>query len=141
MLALVGVGAIAAIVIVSAGGTAPSNGEQVFDAPGCLPYAYDGPGHGLPAPYRPNCPLPRPLVALRLRPARGALVLEADGSRSVSPDGSRIVRYQWNAGAGFRDGGPKLDLTITHAGIYRVLLVVTDGNGLRGIGGSALRVG
>jgi hypothetical protein len=127
-IAAVGVGGIVIVAKATRAGSAPGNGEQSFDAPGCWREHYDGPGHVKRLLPERNCPRPKPVILVRSSRVDGAWRVILDGSRSFDPDGEPIVRYEWDVGRILRLRGRVASLQL-EPGIYTVTLQLRDESG------------
>jgi hypothetical protein len=121
-----------AVALATDGGSAPGSGQKTFDAPGCLPRAYQGPGPRNRYLLNRNCPTPTPvLVAATIgRAARGWLV-ELDASKSFDPMGGRLVDFAWALGPGPQRHGRRIRVEFG-PGAHAVVLHVTNDSGLTG---------
>lgn len=140
VIAAVGVVGLVLVASQTNVGTAPGNGEQVFDAPGCLPNRYDGPGRTPHYRLNRNCPTPTPVILWHASRAGGAWLVSWDGSRSFDPMGGRLVGYSWDVGKGLRRAGRRITVRYARPGLYRVVLYVTDDSGLTGTATEAVRL-
>jgi hypothetical protein len=132
-IAAVGVGGIIVVASATKVGSTPGNGERVFDAPGCQPNEYDGPGHVPRYPSYRGCPAPTPVIVVRTTYASGVWHVTWDGSRSFDPVGERILRYAWSGGGRKTQIlGPRISVLYNRPGTYSVELHVTDYSGLTG---------
>jgi hypothetical protein len=125
-IAAVGVGGILVVASATKAGTAPGNGEKVFDAPGCQPNQYDGPGRVAHYLFNRDCPRPTVVILVHSSYEDGAWHVTWDGSRSFDPVGGRLVKYEWSIGTGPRLAGRKISVIYHHPGVYGVVLYVTD---------------
>ena len=143
-IAAVGIGGVVVVAKDTRAGTAPGNGEKVFDAPGCQRDEYDGPGPQV-AHYLLNrdCPTPTPVIVAHSRYADGVWHVTWDGSRSFDPVGGKLVRYEWRIGRGRgpRLIGQKVSVIYTRPGVYGVVLFVTDDSGSTGTAHETIRLG
>lgn len=131
-IAAVGVAGVVVVAVATDAGTAPGSGQKTFDAPGCLPRAYHGPGPRDRYILNRNCPTPTPvLVAEPIgRGARGWLV-ELDASKSFDPMGGRLIDFAWTLGPGTERHGRKIRVDF-RPGAHPVILHVTNDSGLTG---------
>lgn len=140
-IAAVGVGGLVVVASATNTGTAPGNGEKVFDAPGCQPNQYDGPSRVPHYLLNRNCPTPTPVIVAHSTHAHGVWHVIWDGSRSFDPVGGRLVKFRWSAGPGTRLVGQRISVRYTHPGVYRVVLYVTDDSGSTGTARETVRLG
>jgi hypothetical protein len=140
-IAAVGVGGVVVVAVATHSGAAPGNGEKVFDAPGCEPNAYDGPGRVPHYPSNRDCPTPTPVIVAHVKYVAGSWRVTWDGSRSFDPVGERIVKYAWSTGKGPQLIGPTISVSYTRPGIYSVELYVTDASGSTGTAHETVRLG
>lgn len=140
-IAAAGVGGVLVVASATRAGSAPGNGEKVFDAPGCEPNEYDGPGRVAHYLLHRNCPTPRPVIVTHSTHAAGAWRVTWDGSRSFDPVGGRLLRYEWSVGEGPRLSGRTISVLYRHPGVYAVILYVTDDSGSTGTAREAVRLG
>jgi len=140
-IAAVGVGGVVVVASTTKAGSAPGNGEKVFDAPGCKPNEYDGPG--LVPHYLRNrdCPTPTPVIVAHIKYGGGSWHVTWDGSRSFDPVGERIARYAWTTGKEPQLTGPRISLLYRRPGTYSVELYVTDDSGSTGTAHGTVRLG
>ena len=141
IIAATGVGGLVLVASATRAGTAPGNGEKVFDAPGCQPNQYDGPGSRPHYLLHRNCPTPTPVIVAHTLYAGGAWRVTWDGSRSFDPVGGRLVRYAWSVGAGPQRLGPRISVLYARPGLYSVELYVTDDSGSTGTARATVRLG
>ncbi len=130
--AAVGVAGVIAVAVATNSGTAPGNGQNVFDAPGCRPRSYAGPsrrGHYL---LNRNCPTPTAVVVQRTSRAGRAWRVTWDGTRSFDPIGGRLVSYSWSVEGSPQRPGRRLSVLYDRPGPHSVVLYVTDDSGLTG---------
>lgn len=113
-------------------GTSPASGQKVFDAPGCLPKAYDGPGHTGHYMLNRNCPTPQPVIIRRTDRRRDGWLVTWDGSRTYDPMGGRPVDYEWRFDDVHSRKGPEVSVLYRHRGPHSVVLYVTNDSGLTG---------
>jgi PKD domain len=140
-IAAVGVGGVLVVASATKAGTAPGNGEKVFDAPGCQPNQYDGPGRAAHYLLNRNCPRPTAVILAHSSYRAGAWHVTWDGSRSFDPVGGRLIRYEWSIGPGPRLVGRKISVRYAHPGIYGVVLYVTDDSDSLGTAKETVRLG
>lgn len=128
-LALAGTVAVALATDV---GSAPGSGQKTFDAPGCLPRSYDGPGHSGHYLLNRNCPTPTPVLVAETigRSTRGWLV-ELDASKSFDPMGGRLVDFSWALEPGPQRHGRTIRVSL-RPGVHPVVLHVMNDSGLTG---------
>ena len=141
-IAIAGVGGAIGVAAATGGGTAPSNGEMVFDQPGCGRYEYDGPGHRPRIPPSRPCPAPTPVILVQRTDHSGARLFVLDGSRSYDRVGGRIVAYRWSSGQ--RPLGrsqPRITLALPSGRTETVSLSVTDDSGAGAATSVVLRPG
>lgn len=132
VIAAAGVVGLGLVALATDAGTAPGNGEQVFDAPGCLPSAYAGPGHGGHYLVNRDCPTPTPVILRRVLHHGKAWRVDWDGSRSFDPMGGSLVGFAWSFDGGPQRKGRKVSIRYTRPGVHTVVLYVTDDSGLTG---------
>lgn len=132
--AIAATGVIGVIVVLWAtnAGTAPGNGQQTFDAPGCGPEHYDGPSPIDRSVARRPCPLPKPIIILHSRHARDGWHVTLSGSHSFDPDGEKLVAFRWIASPGIERRGVRVTLLYPRPGWHKIILYVTDGSGSTG---------
>jgi PKD domain len=131
-LAAIAVAGTVAVALATDAGGAPGSGQKVFDAPGCLPKAYHGPGRTGHYLLGRNCPTPTPvIVAETIATDRGYRVA-LDGSRSFDPMGGRLVEFTWDLGPGPDRKGRRITVTYADPGPHAVILYVTNDSGLTG---------
>lgn len=132
LLAAVAIAGTLAVALLTDAGRAPASGQKTFDAPGCLPRAYHGPGPRDRYLLNRNCPTPTPVLVAETigRGARGWLV-ELDASKSFDPMGGRLVDFAWALGPGPQRHGRKIRVDF-RPGAHPVTLYVTNDNGLTG---------
>lgn len=132
-IAVVGVVGLIAVAVATDLGAAPGSGQKVFDAPGCLPKSYAGPGRSGSYLLGRNCPTPTAVIVARTAPAGGrAWRVTWDGSRSFDPIGGRIVGYAWNAPGGTVHRDRRFTVRYERPGTHSVVLYVRDDSGLTG---------
>jgi hypothetical protein len=131
-IAVVGVVGLIAVGAATDLGTAPGSGQKAFDAPGCLPKSYAGPGHSGSYLLNRNCPTPTAVVFHEAVRAGSAWRVTWDGSRSFDPIGGRLVSYAWTLEGGPPRPGRRLSVIYDSPGPYSVVLHVTDDSGLTG---------
>jgi hypothetical protein len=133
-LVVAAVGVVGVVVVAAATdvGVAPGNGEKVFDAPGCLPKSYAGPGRRGHYQLNRNCPRPRPVIVRRVSRAGGEWLVTWDGSRSFDPMGGKLVEFEWRLDDGHVRSGRKIVIRYRHPGPHSVVLYVTNDSGLYG---------
>jgi hypothetical protein len=121
-----------AVAVATDAGSAPGSGQKTFDAPGCLPSAYDGPGRRGHYLLNRNCPTPTPvLVAKTVGRGGGGWLVELDASKSYDPMGGRLVDFAWALGPGPQRHGRKIRVDF-RPGTHPVVLHVTNDSGLTG---------
>ena len=131
-IAAVGIAGVIALAVATDAGTAPGSGQKFFDAPGCLPKSYSGPGQSGHYLLNRNCPTPTAVVVQRsVRVGRGWRVTW-DGSRSFDPIGGRLVSYAWSVEGGPQRPGRRFSVLYDRPGPHSVVLYVTDDSGLTG---------
>jgi hypothetical protein len=139
-----GIAGIVVVLGVTSAGTAPGNSEQVFDAPGCGPEHYDGPGRSARFPAYRDCPTPTPAIVLYSHHTRDGWHVIWDGSRSFDPDGEKLVKYVWSISTSpkrqAKYQGVDISLTYRKPGRYRVVLYVTDESGSTGTATYSVRL-
>jgi PKD domain len=140
-IAALAVGGLVLVASATRIGTAPGNGEKIFDAPGCQPNAYDGPGPEAHYLMHRDCPTPTPVIVAHTSYAGGVWRVAWDGSRSFDPVGGRLVRYAWSVGAGPQRLGARISVRYARPGLYSVKLYVTDDSGSTGTAQAAVRLG
>jgi PKD domain len=140
-IAAAGIGGVVVVASATKAGSAPGNGEKVFDAPGCEPNQYDGPGLVPNYPLNRDCPTPKPVIVAHSTYADGVWHVTWDGSRSFDPVGGRLVRYEWSIGEGPRLIGRTVSVLYHHPGVYSVVLYVTDDSGSTGTAREAVQLG
>ena len=140
-IAAVGVGGVLVVAKATRAGSAPGNGEKVFDAPGCQPNEYDGPGRTPHYLFNRDCPRPTAVILVHSSYERGAWRVTWDGSRSFDPVGGLLVKYEWSTGDGPRLVGQKISVLYTHPGVYGVVLYVTDDSDSLGTAKETIRLG
>ncbi|HMC49216.1 MAG TPA: hypothetical protein VKH20_01080 [Solirubrobacterales bacterium] len=127
--------ALAGTVAVALGtdvGSAPGSGQKTFDAPGCLPRAYDGPGRRGHYLLNRNCPTPSPvLIAKTIGRVRRGWLVELDASKSFDPMGGRLTEFSWALEPGPQRHGRTIRVEWP-AGTHPVVLHVTNDSGLTG---------
>jgi hypothetical protein len=130
-IAFAGVGGAIGVAAATGGGTAPSNGEMVFDQPGCGRYEYDGPGHRPRIPPSRPCPAPTPVILVQKKTDHsGATLFVLDGSRSYDRVGGRIIAYRWSIGPRqLSTTQPRITLAPPSQRAETVTLSVTDDSG------------
>ena len=140
-IAAVGIGGALIVASATSAGSAPGNGEKVFDAPGCQPNEYDGPGHVPHYLLNRDCATPTPVIVAHSTYADGVWHVTWDGSRSFDPVGGRLLRYAWSTGTGPQMIGPRISVLYTRPGVYSVELYVTDDSGSTGTAHETVRLG
>ena len=129
-IAVAGAGGAIAVAAATRAGTAPANGEMVFDQPGCGRYEYDGPGRRPPIPPSRACPAPTPVILVQTSMHGGVWLFKLDGSRSYDRVGGRIVTYRWGVGPRqLRRTEPRITLTLRQGQSESVSLEVSDDSG------------
>jgi hypothetical protein len=131
-LAVVAVAGLLWIVLETDAGTAPASGQQTFDAPGCAPPSYAGPGRQPRHLLRRNCPNPVPVVLHRVRRVAGGWRVRWDASRSFDPMGGELVGFEWNVGGGVRRLGAVVTAEYRRPGPHGAVVYVTDDSGQTG---------
>lgn len=131
-IAAVGVAGVIVVAAATDAGTAPGSGQKVFDAPGCLPRSYAGPGRAGRYLLNRNCPTPTAVIFSRTARVADAWRVVWDGSRSFDPIGGRLVHYAWSVEGGPPRSGPRLAVRYDRPGVHSVVLHVTDDSGLVG---------
>jgi hypothetical protein len=131
-LAAVAIVGILTVALLTDTGRAPGSGQKTFDAPGCLPRAYHGPGPRDRYLLNRNCPTPTPVLITETigRAGRGWLV-ELDASKSFDPMGGRLIDFSWALEPGPQRHGRKIRVDL-RPGTYPVVLHVTNDSGLTG---------
>jgi hypothetical protein len=132
VIAAAGVVGLALVALATDAGKAPGNGEQVFDAPGCLPGAYAGPGHKGQRLLNRDCPTPTPVILRQVHRSGKGWRVNWDGSRSFDPMGGRLVGFAWSFDGGPQRNGRRVSVHFRRAGVHTVVLYVTDDSGLTG---------
>jgi PKD domain len=134
--AAIAVVAVAGLVFVALGsgsGAAPGNGQQVFDAPGCLTKSYAGParvGHYM---LNRNCPRPAVVILHTISRSRDGWRVTWDGSRSFNRMGGRLVEFEWSLHDGQEHRrGRRIVVHYRRPGAHSVILYVTNDSGLYG---------
>lgn len=132
LLAAVAIVGTLAVAVSTDAGRAPGSGQKTFDAPGCLPRAYDGPGAHDHYLLNRNCPTPTPVLIAETigRAPRGWLV-ELDASKSFDPMGGRLLDFAWALGPGPQRHGRRIRVDF-RPGTHPVILHVTNDSGLTG---------
>ena len=129
-IAVAGVGSAIAVAAATRAGTAPGNGEMVFDQPGCGRYEYDGPGQRPRIPPSRPCPAPTPVILVQKADHGGATLFVLDGSRSYDRVGGHIISYRWSIGLRqLRRTQPRITLALPSRRTETVSLSVTDDSG------------
>jgi hypothetical protein len=129
-LAAVAVAGALFVALATGGAPAPASGQKTFDAPGCLPPSYSGPGH---VPHRllgRNCPTPTPVIVASFD--RGGRRVILDGSLSFDPMGGKVVGWSWALGPGPQREGKRIVVADWAPGPHVVILHATDDSGLVG---------
>ncbi len=132
MIAAVAVAGTVAVAVATGGATAPASGQKVFDAPGCLPVSYDGPGRRPHYLLGRDCPTPTPVIVTAVSRRGGARRVVLDGSRSFDPMGGRLTEFSWALGPGPQRKGRRIVVTGWRAGPHPVVLYVSNDTGLTG---------
>jgi hypothetical protein len=132
VIAVVGVAGAGLVALATDAGTAPGNGQQVFDAPGCLPGAYAGPGRQDRYLVNRDCPTPAPVILRQVSRDRSGWRVTWDGSRSFDPMGGELVGFAWSFDGGPQHRGRKVSTRYPSPGVHTVVLYVTDDSGLTG---------
>lgn len=132
--AVAAVGVAGAIVVATAidAGSAPESGQKVFDAPGCRPKSYAGPGDTGHYLLNRNCPTPTAVILHGTARVGGAWRVTWDGTRSFDPIGGRLVAYAWSVEGSPQRSGRRLSVLYDRPGTHSVVLYVTDDSGLTG---------
>jgi hypothetical protein len=138
--ATIAVGGVGLVASATNAGTAPGSGEKTFDAPGCQPNEYDGPGRIPRYPVNRDCPRPTAVILAYPSYRAGTWQVKWDGSRSFAPVGGRLAKYQWITGSGPRSIGKVISVSYTHPGVHDVVLYVTEEGGLTGEAKSTVRL-
>ncbi len=138
LIAVAGVAWLISVASTANLGRAPGNGEQVFDAPGCRPSVYDGPGKAGHYLLNRNCPRPTPVILRHASRTGGGWEVTWDGSRSFDPIGGRLLEYAWSVERGPRRRGRKISVRYTRPGSHSVVLYVTDDSGLTATAGQTV---
>jgi hypothetical protein len=143
-IAAVGVAGVVLVASATTVGTAPGNGQKVFDAPGCLPRSYAGPGgHGHYLLNR-NCPTPHPVILRSVARLDEGWVVRWDGSRSFDPIGGGLVDYAWDVdgqrGRAPQRHGARISVHYDRPGPHSIVLYVTDDSGLTGAADESVRL-
>jgi PKD domain len=132
VVAAAGVVGLGLVALATDAGKAPGSGEQVFDAPGCLPSTYAGPGHKGQRLLNRDCPTPTAVILRQvLRSGKGWRV-NWDGSRSFDPMGGSLVGFAWSFDGGPLHKGRRVSIRYTRPGTHTAVLRVTDDSGLTG---------
>jgi PKD domain len=131
-IAALGLLGLLSLALATGAGSAPGGGQQVFDAPGCLPKAYDGPGHSGHYVLGRNCPTPRPVILRRTSRRGGGWLVRWDGSRTYDPMGGPLVSYEWTFDGTDRRHGRRASVFYRRPGPHSVVLYVTNDSGLTG---------
>ncbi len=132
--AVAAVGVVGVIVVAAAtdAGSAPGSGQKFFDAPGCRPKSYAGPGRNGHYLLNRNCPRPTAVVLHDTSRVGDAWRVTWDGTRSFDPIGGRLVSYAWSVEDGPRRPGRRLSVLYDRPGPHSVVLYVIDDSGLLG---------
>jgi hypothetical protein len=128
----VGVAGVIAVAVATDAGSAPGSGQKFFDAPGCRPKSYAGPGRTGHYLLNRDCPTPTAVILHRTSRAGEAWRVTWDGSRSFDPIGGRLVSYAWSVEGGPRQPGQRLSVLFDRPGPHSVVLYVSDDSGLTG---------
>lgn len=139
-IAALGVAGIVFVASATTAGTAPGNGQKVFDAPGCQPKSYAGPGRTGHYLLNRNCPRPTPVVLSGVARMGDGWRVTWDGSRSFDSIGGRLVSYVWTLEDGSQRRGPKIAVDYGRPGPHSVVLYVTDDAGLLGTARGTVQV-
>jgi hypothetical protein len=131
-IAAVGIVGVVVVAVASDAGTAPGSGQKIFDAPGCLPKSYAGPGRAGRYLLNRNCPTPTAVIVPETVRVGDAWQVVWDGSRSFDPIGGRLVHYAWSVEGSPPRAGPRLTVRYDRPGVHSVVLHVTDDSGLIG---------
>lgn len=131
-IAAVGTFGLALVAWATDAGTAPGNGQRTFDAPGCLPRAYAGPGHKGHYMLNRNCPTPTPVILRRVARDGSGWRVAWDGSRSFDPMGGNLVGFAWSFDQRPQRQGRKVVVRYSSPGVHTVVLYVTNDSGLTG---------
>ncbi len=138
--AAVGVAGVVVVASATRSGTAPGSGQKVFDAPGCLPKSYAGPGRNGRYLLNRNCPTPTAVILRRSARVDGVWRVTWDGSRSFDPIGGRLVGYAWSVDEGPQRPGRRITVGFDRPGPHSVVLFVTDDSGLTGTARQTVRL-
>jgi hypothetical protein len=128
----VGIAGVVVVAVATGGGTAPGSGQKFFDAPGCLPKSYAGPGRAGRYLLNRNCPTPTAVIVPEAARIGDAWRVVWDGSRSFDPISGRLVHYAWSVEGGPDRAGPRITVRYDRPGVHSVVLHVTDDSGLVG---------
>jgi hypothetical protein len=131
-IAVAGTVGLVLVAFATDAGIAPDNGQQTFDAPGCLPRAYAGPAHQGHYMLNRNCPTPTPVILRNVFRDGGTWRVSLDGSRSFDPMGGRLVGFAWSFDGGPRRYGRRVSVHVRRPGAHTVALLVTNDSGLTG---------
>jgi hypothetical protein len=131
-IAAVGVAGLVALAVATSAGSAPGNGQKVFDAPGCLPKSYDGPGRSPHYLLNRNCPTPQPVIVRHVTPKGDGWLIGWDGSRTYDPMGGRLLDYEWKFDDALTRHGPEVSVLFPRSGLHSVVLYVTNDSRLTG---------
>ncbi len=136
-----GVAGVIAVAAASDAGHAPGNGQQVFDAPGCLPRSYAGPGRTGHYQLNRNCPRPQPVILRRVSRDGDGWLVTWSGSRSYDPMGGRLVDFEWRLEDRARPrSGRTTSVRYGRPGPHSVVLYVTADSGLYGTKAQTVRL-
>jgi hypothetical protein len=130
--AVVTVAGLFALALATDAGTAPGNGQQAFDAPGCQPKAYAGPGRTGRYLLGRNCPRPTPVILRRIVRVEDGWRVVWDGSRSFDSMGGRLVSYLWNVEGERQRTAERISVHYRRPGPHSVILYLTNDSGLYG---------
>jgi hypothetical protein len=134
---------VGGLVFVAAGtsvGSAPGNGQRQFDAPGCEPASYAGPGAAPHYLRLRNCPRPKAVIFARVKRSGSGWRVTWDGSRSFDPVGQRLVGFEWALPPGHHRAGPKIVVHYRRPGPHVVVLHVIDDSGSVGTAGYSVNL-
>ncbi len=134
------VGGLVFVVAATHAGSAPGNGQRRFDAPGCEPASYAGPGAS-PALSEPrNCPGPKVVIFARVKRSGSGWRVTWDGSRSFDPVGQKLVGFEWALPPGHHRVGSKIVVHYRRPGPHIVVLHVIDDSGSVGTAGYSVNL-
>jgi hypothetical protein len=141
VIAIAGVIGLVLIAVETNTGAAPGSGQGTFDAPGCQPKVYDGPGRAPHYLLARNCPTPTPVIIRHSSRSRRAWNLALDGSQSFDPAGGQLVKFAWTVDGGSPISGMKISVHELRSGLHAITLYVTGDSGLTGTQTQVLRLG